>query len=391
MSESLTELLRRSADSVREPLIDVGELVAAAGRRQRRRRLAIAAGAAGIAGAIVVGSLAFRSNPSSGPDPAPSPPPAPSPSVAVDTTEDGTRPLVYATGSTVHVGDQTFDAGGAVGFLDVTDDGVLFVNQDDERLWFNDGTTTREIGRVQIGPGGFSYVPVYVSTANPGAWVVWEDAASRTQGFIDQFVVYDTSRREVVARIPFVGHYNQLLHVDDGHVYFNPDKGSPGCWVFDIQFCDDPHVLRYDLGSGETTKISQTTLEAELTIVPRMLVLSEPQAQGDSGTRFTVHFFAWFKQVASRLDPRDSGGGDTVFTRTNGGAIRLRVPSGYTAPGGEDGGIRLSQWLDDDRIVLEASDGNGDTGPSHGDLLVCRLPDGVCAVALRDATFVVPG
>ena len=73
MTESLGELLRRTADAVRDPHLDVAELVARAGRRQRHRRLAVVAGAAALVGAVVVGSFAFRGT-SAEPEPAPSPP-----------------------------------------------------------------------------------------------------------------------------------------------------------------------------------------------------------------------------------------------------------------------------------------------------------------------------
>ena len=225
-------------------------------------------------------------------------------------------------------------------------------------------------------------MPSYVMTSNPGSLLVWADATSRTHGSIDQFAVYDTARREVVTTIPFTGVDDQLLHVDDGNVYFNPDKGSPGCWVLDIHFCDDPHLLRYDLASGKTTKISQAALEAELSTHARMFVTAEADAE----IKFTEGGTG-FKQVGRRLVPMDSGGGVTVFTLTSGERIQLRLPDGYVAPGDGEGGIGLSQWLDDDRIVLVANDGDGDTGPSHGDLLVCRLPDGVCRVVVSDSEF----
>ena len=127
------------------------------------RRLAMAAGSAGVIAAIVVGSLAFRSDPSAEPDPAPSPSPSPSPSVAVDPINDGTRPLVYAAGSTVHVGDETFDAGAVVGFLDVTDDGVVFVTEDEQDVVprrHDDCQADRSRGQVRLA----------TSTSCPRTW-----------------------------------------------------------------------------------------------------------------------------------------------------------------------------------------------------------------------------
>jgi hypothetical protein len=398
MSESLGELLRRSADAVSEPHFDVAELVAGADRRQRHRRLAVAGAAAVVVGVVAVGSIAFRSDPSAEPDPAPSPPPSPPGSVAVDPA--GKRPLVYAEGSTVHVGDQTFDAGGSVTFVDATDDGVVFMTgcswprpacTDDtdgewfsDTLWFSDGSTTKAIGRAPT-----EHIGLFeVYTANPGSLVVWADATSRTKDWITRFVVYDTSRQEVVGRIPYTGIYNTVLHVDEGHVFFNPDSETPGCWVIDVQSCSDARLLRYDLASGKTRTISAAAFEAELRTEARQLLLAE--ARGDTGTAYTTGAMARFNQVGSRLEPVDSNGDPTAFMMTTGEHVALRLPAGYTAPGEE---MPLVQWLDDHRVVLFPNEGGGDFPPRVGDFLECRLPDGRCRVVVSASPkpYLAPG
>ena len=55
MTESLSDLLRRGADSVAVPRLDLGELVAEADRRRRRRRYLVAGTAAAAVSAIVAG------------------------------------------------------------------------------------------------------------------------------------------------------------------------------------------------------------------------------------------------------------------------------------------------------------------------------------------------
>ncbi|MBA2559430.1 MAG: hypothetical protein H0V07_05990 [Propionibacteriales bacterium] len=386
MSEFLGDLLRRSADAVPGPRLDVGELVAHAGRRQRRRRLAVVASTTALVSAIVVGSFAVRGGEPRHLEPAPSPSPSPS---VVDPPPRVARPLVYAAGKIVHVGDDTFEAGANVLFVDATDDGVVFVTEDSDRLWysdtlwFNDGSTTEAIGRVPT-----EHIGIFeVHTTNPGSLVVWADATSRTNESSDRFVVYDTSRHEVVARLPFTGVYNVVLHVDEGHIFFNPDKDTPGCWVYDIHYCKDPHLLRYDLASGETRKISQASFEAELRSRARMLVLAE--ARGDTGTVFTAGAMARFNQVGSRLVPVDSNGDPTVVRLTTGEPVALRVPAGYTSPGGE---MSVVQWITDDRLVLFPNEG-GDLPAKAGDLLVCTLPDGLCRVAVHASStpYVAPG
>ena len=386
MSESLGDMLRRSADAAPEPRVDVAELVAQAGQRQRRRRLAaVGATTAAVVGAVVVGALGVRGGQPGHPEPARSP----SPSV-VDPQPTAERPLVYAAGSTVHVGDDTVEAGGTVAFVDATDDGVLFVTEDSDgvwdsdTLWFSDGSTTQAIGRVPTEHIG--YFDVW--TADPGSLVVWADATSRRKHWVDRFLVYDTSRHAVVARLPFTGVYNVVLHVDEAHVFFNPDSGAPGCWVIDIHYCKGPHLLRFDLDSGETRKISRTTFDEGLRTIPRMLVLAE--SRGDTGTVFTARGMARFNQVGRRLVPVDSNGDPTEFTLTTGQPVALRVPPGYRAPGDE---MRVTQWIDDDRLVLFPNEGGGDLPPQVGDLLECRLPDGTCRVAVRASStpYVAPG
>jgi hypothetical protein len=308
----------------------------------------------------------------------------------VDPTHDTTRPLVYAVGSTVHVGDRSIDANARVMFVDATDDGVVFITDRDNRLWFDDGTTTESIGRVAL-----LHVGMYpVSTANPGSLVVWPDGVSpgRTlEG--DEFVVYDTARREEVARLPFTGAYNQVLHVDEGHVFFNPDNRTPGCWLYDVHVCSHAHLFRHDVASGRTRRISQRTFEAELSTQTRMFVLAE--SRGDTFTVFTGTG-AHFRQDGRQLVPTDSNGDDTVFTRMNGDQVRLRLPASYAAARDN---IGVVQWLDDDRVVLAVDQDPDNIGIGDVyraglvDLAVCRLPDGVCRIAVRVSTvpYLSPG
>src|SRR6478672_585254 len=111
MTDSLGDLLRRTADAVRGPQVDVAELVAQARKRRRRRRLAAVAGATALVGAIVVGSFAVRGGQPRHLEPARSPSPSPT---LVKPTPDTTRPLVYAVGSTIHVGGRSVDANAKV-------------------------------------------------------------------------------------------------------------------------------------------------------------------------------------------------------------------------------------------------------------------------------------
>ena len=356
---------------------DFDDIIAVRRRRSRRAHAAVAcgitaAGVVAVVGALTLGGGSNKSEPA----------PSPSPSI-VDT-----RPLVYAAGATVHVGDDSFDAGGNVDFLDATDDGVVFVTEDSDQfwysdtLWFNDGSTTEAIGRVPT-----EHVAMFaVWTANPGTLVVWPDATSstndpRVQLGPYQVVAYDTSRHEVVARLPFG---TEVLHVDDSQIFFAPDEDTPGCWVNGIHSCKDPHLMRYDLASGTTQRIAEAAFHAELRTRDRMLVLG-----GWTGPS------ARFDQVGRTLVVEDDSEG--VLRRTTGETVALRVPSGYIAarldPRDGGGPIPLVQWLDDDRVVLFPNEGSHDSLHEVGDLLECRLSDGMCRVAVRASStlYVAPG
>ncbi|MGO4257827.1 hypothetical protein [Marmoricola sp. RAF53] len=395
MNESLGVLLRRSADAVPDPHLDVAEVVAAARQRQlRRRRLALAGSTLALVGAIVLGSLVSRGGAREDPEPAPSPSPG-----VVDPTPRGTRPLVYASGRTVHIGRKTIEAPADVIFLDATDDGVVFVTEDSDRwrfsdtLWFTDGSETRAIGRVAT--QHFSMFDVH--TSNPGSLVVWAEG-KRGQAPVDTYVVYDTSRHQILTRIPFAGDrsdgrilYYSVLHVDEGRIYLNPDSASPGCWLLDIHACTRPFLLRHDLASGVTQRIPQAAFEAELRPLPRMLLLAEQR--GDTATAFTERGMARFHQVGRRLVAVDSNGDPTVVRLPTGEPVRLTLPARYRSPGAPEDETPVVQWLDDHRIVLFPNKGGGDLPPKTGDLLVCGLPDGRCTVAVRAARtpYVAPG
>ena len=294
----------------------------------------------------------------------------PSPSLKVTDPTPGARPLVYAAGKTVHWGDRTFEADTTVAFIDATDDGVVFLTQKryaehrSETLWFYDGSTTEAIGRVPIGHiGEFD-----IFTAKPGSLVVWADATSQKQQFGSDhpFIAYDTSRHEVVARLPITSQYASVLRVDERYIFFEPDSGS--------------QVVRYDVESGETRKFSRDSFEDEQRAQERLLMSAVTRGN------------ARFDQVGRRLVAVDSNGDPTTIRLPTGEPLKLRVPAGYTAPGGA---MPVVQWLDGERLVLFSYSQShwSDTGLQIGDLLTCKVPHGVCTVSVRASStrYAVPG
>jgi hypothetical protein len=97
--------------------------------------------------------------------------------------------------------------------------------------------------------------------------------------------------------------------------------------------------------------------------------------------------FLSFERHGSRLV---AGGvwepGGVEFTPTvalTGQPLRLRLPAGHRSL--DD--LKLTQWLDRERVVLVGNDSHGAV------LLVCRLSTGSCRLAVRiaDDIYTAPG
>ena len=145
MTQDLAELLRRGAESVPVPSLDLDGLVAEAGRRRRRRRVTVVAGGTVAAAAVVAAVVG-----STGSERSATPPPAGTPTSSPTASAEarGSRPLVYASGRTVHVGDRSVTAEKPVAFIAPTDDGAVYEATLDGTLWFTDGTTTEIVGVI---------------------------------------------------------------------------------------------------------------------------------------------------------------------------------------------------------------------------------------------------
>ncbi|HEU5037754.1 MAG TPA: hypothetical protein VFT70_12170 [Nocardioides sp.] len=368
MTQTLNELLRRGADSVAAPRLDLGEVVAEAGRRRRRRRsVVIAAAAAGVS-AIVVGSALVAQTGSTTDGSSP----ADSPSSSAGTAVDGpVRPLVYAEGRTVHVGEKSVAADKPVAFIAPTDDGAVYEAALDGTLWFTDGTTTRVIGTSGSAAAPTSH-PEAVSTGSAGSLVVWADVVHQNRS---ELVVYDTARLDEVGRIPFPvrGHEALVDYVGEDEVWYATDDGRT-----------DSSIYRFDVRSGTTTSHPRSDLDAVLESRPRTFAAVD-------GDGRVVHGEPSFTEEAGRLVAGIHTAGVSEdaapVTLADGSELRLRLPSAYVGPWppDEQPALSVSQWLDDDHIVLWADDGGGDLPAKRGDFLVCPLPDGVCDVTVPRA------
>jgi hypothetical protein len=396
MTDTLRQALRRDAANVEIPTLEAKEVIAHGEHRLHRRRMTAVVAAVAAVTAIAVGSVvATRTNPNTQ-QPLPVAPPSGSMSGTVAVDPHGARPVVYADGPTVHVGDKTIEARDPVAFIAATDDGAVYEAALDGRLWFTDGRTSSVIGTSGFAAAPTAHVGV-VTTGDYGSLVVWADMAGRTNQAPVEFVVYDTSRREEVARIPFVeggGEDNVVVYVDDERVYINPDPSAPGCWavdVDDLRPCKDPQLFRFDVATDTTTKIPFSDLGAVLGRRARTFQVATQDGR-------VVHGEPAFALVGSRLvasiheSPLDDDA--TPVTLSDGAEVHLRMPAGYVPPWPADGegAVTVSQWLDDTHVALFADDGGGDLPAKEGDLLVCQLPNGVCRVAVQRSShpYVTP-
>ena len=78
----------------------------------------------------------------------------------------------------------------------------------------------------------------------------------------------------------------------------------------------------------------------------------------------------------------------------DGSQLQLRLPPGYVGPwpADEPPALTVSQWLEDDEVVLWADDGGGDLPAKGGDFLQCKLPAGTCQVVVprTSRSYVAP-
>jgi hypothetical protein len=377
MSASLRELHRLTEDVV-VPRADVPALVAAGERKLRQRRAANLTGAVTVILALVVGGtvLTDRGGDRSQ-EPVKDPSPTPSPT-EMDRNPDSLRPLTYAVGSTIHYGDSSIEAGGYVHYVDVTDDGVVFVRgrarwQQPERaaLWFSDGSVMQRIGTVE----GSAYWAFGVASSDAGTTLVWsEPKADRSR----DFVVYDTERMEVLGRLPQGAPASYVLSVHDDVVYFGV-RPLPCKEVVSFHACvrDDSVVLRYDVASGASARVPGATYDQDRRSRPRTVIgplFGESETVIYDDPVFIRH------GRTLRVDGGEPGAEYEVADARTGAAIQLRLPAGSTDPGR----LALSQWLDDERVVLFAYAGeHGTELPDAGDFFTCEISSGRCRLVVK--------
>ena len=345
-----------------ERLAEVHERIGVA---RRRRAITAFVGIAGVVLAVLVGVASYSVREDAGPGPVKKP---------ESTAVGDARPLVFAEGTIIHFGDQTYDAGRVVEFLEATDDGFVYVTENDgRRLYFTDGTYAADrIGLVA--PGHVGAFPVL--TANPGSLVAWEYAPTSTAQ--REIVVYDTDRHEIIASPAGSG----LVAVNGDRVYWESGRGGRG-------------LMRFNNSTDTQEAVTWAALRADLASNPRMLVIGRP-SYGTELPAVMAQRLAYFKLVGTQLVATDSisrgADGNTTepTTLADGRPLRLTLPQGYE---GTEESLAAVQWLDDDHLVLFAYHEHNEFPRHVGDFLACPVPRGACRVVVpaSEMPFVPPG
>ena len=349
MTGMLRDLLNERADAAGSHDLDLHDLISQ-GERCIRRRRRIAVGGTVAAVVLTVGA-SFALVQSGDPESSPVLPPSTNPPSSVD-GPDGSRPLTYGVGSTIHYGDRTIEVAEDAGGLYVFDDGLAILTGRDDadrdnRLYLMDGSEQVEIAR------GIERVTV----GEVGTLLVWLDG--------DEVVIYDTQERREIARVPLTGRLlNPITPLEDA-VYWHESTGD--------------ELVRYDVQTGIRAPASEADYRAEMRTAVRPILVV--------GTADSVTPAEDFTVIDSRLElgPDAPGASSPVFVAATGERLRVSVPDRY-----EGESLGVFQWLDDDRFALVAD--SGVKNVPMGDLLTCRISTGQCrTIATGEREWLLPG
>jgi hypothetical protein len=387
MTGELRDLLARRAADVEIPLVDLDDLIEQGAGRVRRRRLGALTAVASVALVIGVSTVASVYSPDNSHRAHPSRPGTPTgtPNSTPTATSSGGpfagsgRPLVYAAGGVIHLGDQAVDTGGTIESLDVTDDGVVFTTADGG-IWFTDGTDTEQIGTTTGGtvdPGSNRWdwfgPRWWVTTGNTGSLVAWLE---RIGAGVTDLVVYDTRERGEAGRVAVrihPGWRGDLDVVTDDAVYWS-EQGAPG----------DDHYWLYRVG-GALKEVSRKVWFAGMSAEPRQIVVRDGFGDGwgpieETSTQRHDFPLASFTVSKGRVVPT-SGGEKLFYSAPRGPMHDLDLTP--TLPSGTN--LWIAEWLDDDTFVL--------MDKKH-DLYTCRTTASHCDLTVLGSsihgTFVVP-
>lgn len=353
MTDLLTDTMHERAENLDRPLIDFDAVMRAGDRRRKRRGTLAVAGAAAVCAIVALGAVRVAGT-SDG---------AEAPRYA-NQGAFAERKVTYATGSTIHYGDQRIDVGhDEIRFFVQTDHGFVVVNEGGP-VYLADGSTVERIGSdAALGE---------VHADENGPYVAWLDVSSR------EFVVYDTALMTEVLRVDAAGSGSQrLVAVDGDSVYVTVDST----------------LQRIDIPSGQMERLGHVAEPSKLADVEDGRILRRFAASnrddymtGDTGISEDLRALNPLTVDAVDLSPDARYATDLrriLDTRTH-EDISLDT-SAYDIH-------VVVRWLDDDTAMVLAM---RQVDLSKGwNILTCKIPSGECTVEVgSDAIddFEIPG
>ena len=361
MNGMLRDLLSERADAAGSPDLDLHDLIAQGERSVRRRsRVAVAGTAAAVV--LTVGAsfgLLQAGDRTTSPVGPPTSPPS-KVDVSPDTT-DGSRPLTYGVGGTIHYGDRVIEAAEDADGLFVFDEGLAILtgadgNNAENRLFFTDGDSEP----VEIARG-----VEMLTSGEVGSLLVWLGG--------DDVVIYDVQVRAVVARVPLNGLRlaNPITPLEDAVYWTEYDDAT-------ATNLGDGQLVRYEVATSSRTPASQADYRAEIrTAVPPVFVAGSPDSQEPVADFIAVDSHLGASTSSETPEP--------VFVAATGERLQVSVPGQYNGVA-----MDLFQWLDDDRFALVAD--SGVKNAPIGDLLECSISAGQCnTLASGEHDWLLPG
>jgi hypothetical protein len=367
MTGLLRDTMNDRADAAGYPHLDLDAIIETGDRRVRRRRLAAVGGAAVVAAAVVA---AVAIGPSALDRDSGQLPPVGQPAGPFAQA----RPT-YASGSTIHYGDQSLELDHPVRSFVQTPAGFVYTGPDGQVL-FTDGLSETQIGTTQSEGR-------QLASDSSGPYVGWVD--STDQG-APAFVVYDTAKGEEVVRTTegsLAGSAQNdpdtvsvMIAIDNGIAYWHDGSG----------------VKAYDVASGTLATVKEGADAEWLDDVENGVLShsSDLRYLGDAGDQRII--------VSSDPDATDPGFArwnhgylppDGQHVAVSGGdvskVIDVATRADVTPPHPGYWVVSFGQWVDDDTFTYLAFPGESPTYRT-ADLLTCSISQQSCEVAFGDVT-----
>lgn len=353
MTRLLHDTMTERAERLERPRMNL-DVVMASGERRRKRRAA--GGTAGVAAAcavLAIGAVAVTGDADDAQ--------APGYAGAAGFEE---RKATYATGSTIHYGDDAIDVSRTIHSFVQTDDGFV-VSDPEGTVYLADGSSVSEIGSDAVNRGT-------LKADDSGSYVAWTERSGKRS----EFVTYDTETKADVARAPVHGGAgaSEVLAVDADGTYVADARGL----VRVDLVTGRAEVLRSDFGDTEVREVADGLILRDLNRghspgpgVPLGSVLSrDPYADRPRTVASPRDLSPMATYVAT--DYRDS---ERIVDTGSNELIPLETESSHEFQS-------VSQWVDDDTVMVMTLDG------LDGDLTMalsrCELPSGTCEQAVDD-------